>query len=1122
MSTSTSTYTILTKKLARYRRREKRIHLLTGLLRFLWTAIPFVLLVSALEVLTQPEPGTRMIFTVVLAAGIFASLSIFVFPPLFRLFFQPHSPSLLSIALKVGPNYQNVNDRLANALEIFQNAERDRERYSMPLIEASLDEMRDSVIDEDFAGKVSTAGLKKTSRYAALSITGCMLLWALFLPAFSSLHRILHPYTDYTSTKNITFNVSPGSANVLKGNSLKVAAWVSDSTSKEIQLTISRKDREQNYPLTRSRDDTFRYQVENIKESFDYYLSVAEQQSELYTISVIERPLLRLLQLKIVPPSYAQMDPILMEENVGDINALKGSGVHLTGQANKNIANAELIFEHRDILQLRINKDRLSGNFKIWRDDTYHLNLTDEHAIHNESPIEYHIRVLADQKPFVRIVSPGRDTDLGEGMIVPLAIDAQDDYGISRLRLAFQILLEGKDKIDSTAFAFQDIQGFNANQEHVEVAFDWDLSQSDLLPGDEVVYYVEAYDNDTVSGPKRAQTKMYRARFPSLYEMYQDMTQNQDTAINEIEEAYKKSRELQERVEKINRKLKRDQELDWEKKQQIAEIRKQQQDIEEHLQKVADNMEQILEKSEKDQLLSPETLEKYEKLQDMFREIMTPELEDAMKKMGEAMKNLDQNLVKKAMEDFKLYEEDFNKSLDRTMALLKRLKVEQNLDQAAKMAKDLANRQEHIKERAAKENVDKERLAREQERIEEDSKALSELLKELQQDMAEDLTMPKKQVDQARAEMESKSLQQKLTDLKQMLQQRKMGQMSETSTQTQQQFQRVANQLDIARQMMSGEMAQKTMRAMQRSSQQLLELSKRQEELVNQTRNLAKNSPQYQNKAQKQQETAAALERVMNEMYNASKQSMGMDPRISQSMGQARQKMDQALKQMEERNSAQASAHQQQAMAQLNQAVKQIQNSMNNMQQQGRGGGMSYQQMLQHMQQMSQSQQQINQQTMGLSQEGQLSLGQQAAMSRLASQQQSVRKSMQQLAKEAGDMDEILGSLDKIAEDMEKVEKDFLENKITRETIQRQNKILSRMLDAQKSVREREYSRKRRAETAEDYAIKRPDELPEDLGERINALQRTLLQAKKEGYSRDYLKLIEDYFKALSEYEKAN
>jgi len=115
-----------------------------------------------------------------------------------------------------------------------------------------------------------------------------------------------------------------------------------------------------------------------------------------------------------------------------------------------------------------------------------------------------------------------------------------------------------------------------------------------------------------------------------------------------------------------------------------------------------------------------------------------------------------------------------------------------------------------------------------------------------------------------------------------------------------------------------------------------------------------------------------------------------------------------------------------------------------------------------------------------------------------------------------GNRSDILGRVDNIAEEMKKVVEDMQGLKYSRKTIQRQQRILSRMLDAQKSVREREYSKKRKAEVGKQYARKNPSELQETVNARKEKLRKELKQALEEGYSIDYEKLIEEYFKNLN------
>ena len=107
------------------------------------------------------------------------------------------------------------------------------------------------------------------------------------------------------------------------------------------------------------------------------------------------------------------------------------------------------------------------------------------------------------------------------------------------------------------------------------------------------------------------------------------------------------------------------------------------------------------------------------------------------------------------------------------------------------------------------------------------------------------------------------------------------------------------------------------------------------------------------------------------------------------------------------------------------------------------------------------------------------------------------------------------GSLSKAAQDMEEVIKDFQRRKITRETIERQNKILSRMLDSQKSLKQKDYNDKRKSESAENIIYDAPLSLPEDKGERQTLLTKALQEALEQEYSDDYQIILKKYFKYL-------
>ncbi len=1118
----TPIYNNLVNKLKRYYRSENLLTITNGVFRFITLSLPLLLLFVLIESFFTLSSSGRFVLLIGLFASLAALLVIYVALPLIRAF-RNYKNSLLTTAVRVGQYYKGVNDRLANALQLYQNHERDKERYSIALVEASLNQVAEELKQEDFNQHLNRTAFRKSARNMVGAGGLFFAVWILLSAQLSSAFiRLTHPGQSFQTTVPVTFVVKPGSTAVLKGDDVPLRVWLSDSSITQPMLEIQNQSATQTVPLEKTDDDTFRYTLAGVRDTLFYSVRASTQSSPLYSISILERPILRTLQLKVTPPAYANMEAYFLDENIGDVSALEGTRVNLSGFANKQLNSGFLLFSDSSQVPLDINNRNVKSNFIIRKDDVYAIHLLDEFDITNDEPIEYKIRMIPDNYPFVRIVLPGKDIDLGEDMVLPLAIEAQDDFGLSKLRLGFQIISGGEGEVDSSRFVFQEIQGYEKNTDQLNIALQWELAQMEMYPTDVLVYFVEAYDNDTVSGPKKSSSNIYRARFPSLYEMYQDVASQQDEATESVSGALERSRELKQKIDEMSLEMKRNLDMEWQQTQEIQDAVQKQQEIQEQLEQASQQLDEMMEKIQKNELFSQETIEKLQEIQELYKDIMTPELQEAMEKMNEALQNLDEQMVQQAMEQLQLNMEEYNKTLDRTLSLLKKLKAEQKLEQAQKLSQDLADRQSEVTENSQKQDSDSSRLEREQQQIAQDTEALSEMLDDLQQEMSEIPNSPQEQIAATREQMQQDNLQQNLQELQQKMQQNQMQSVPRQSAQAQQSFQNMADKLQQAQQQMSGQMQQQAMQAMRKGSREMLQLSKQQEELMQQTDGLPRNSTQFSQTAEQQQEIASGLKRVYDEMSDVMKKNFGIDPRVSKSIGQALSEMDQSLSSLEERNSQRAAQSQGNSMASMNEAVRQMQNSMQNMMQGSGSGSMSYQQFLQQMQQMGESQGQINQQTQNMGSGMPMSMGQQAAISRLAAEQRQLRKSMEQLAREAGGMSEVLGSLEKIAEDMEKVEQDFEEKKITRETIQRQNRILSRMLDAQKSVHQREYSRERQAETGKQYMTTSPDELPENLGERLDQLQQDLLRAKKEGYSRDYLNVIEKYFKALTENETSD
>ena len=87
--------------------------------------------------------------------------------------------------------------------------------------------------------------------------------------------------------------------------------------------------------------------------------------------------------------------------------------------------------------------------------------------------------------------------------------------------------------------------------------------------------------------------------------------------------------------------------------------------------------------------------------------------------------------------------------------------------------------------------------------------------------------------------------------------------------------------------------------------------------------------------------------------------------------------------------------------------------------------------------------------------------------------------------------------------------------KLSDELIQKQEKILSKLLDAQRSINERDFEQKREGRTGQNVVGDTPAELNFDKLRGRENLRDLLNRAIQEGFTKDYEDLIRKYYEAV-------
>ncbi|MDX1699747.1 MAG: hypothetical protein R3250_03965, partial [Melioribacteraceae bacterium] len=311
---------------------------------------------------------------------------------------------------------------------------------------------------------------------------------------------------------------------------------------------------------------------------------------------------------------------------------------------------------------------------------------------------------------------------------------------------------------------------------------------------------------------------------------------------------------------------------------------------------------------------------------------------------------------------------------------------------------------------------------------------------------------------------------------------------------------------------------QMVLQNMLKSIDNIISLSKEQEAFSNDINNIRSRPKELPGKAETQMDMVQSLDKILQQLSELSQKTFAISPEMGEALGNARRNMGQSIAGMQNRNSQQTTFNQTEAMKNLNEAALMLQNSLKAMMQGGgQGGGMMS--LMQQLQQMAQQQMGLNKMTQ-MMQRGQLTMQQQAQLQRLAQQQAALQKSLSELNKEAresGQSKKISANLEKVLEDMKEVVSGLNTQKINDELIKKQEKILSKLLDAQRSINERDFEEKRESISGKNFQLNSPEDLILGNEESQDLLREELLRSIQSGYSKDFENIIRRYFESLNQ-----
>jgi hypothetical protein len=1105
-------YQILIAKLDEFIRKYYLNNTIRGSLYFIGLSLILFLAFSLMEYYFYFSIPVRKVMFYGFIAMAMGGISYWIFLPLLHYFRLGSLISHEQAARIIGQHFTDVDDKLLNVLQLKQQSFNLEQRE---LIEASINQKSHVLSPLPFKSAIDLSQNKKYLRYALpplILLLGILLISPNLISESSG--RIIQNNTAFEKQAPFKFIIENEQLAVPQNEDFLLAVNLEGSAfPNDVFLVFG----EYQYRLQKNDPSSFSYLFKNVSKDTEFRFYAAGFYSKPYTLELLKKPVVSNFSLRLVYPAYTQLKPDELQ-NVGDINLPIGTRAEWVFQT-ENTSDLAMRFDESGnaIAAEQIGKNQYSLKKQVLKAEQY-LILLENSSTKIKDSLSYRLNIIGDQYPEIAVES-FKDS-LSKDKVIYFAGSASDDYGIRSIHFKYQI-----HKYQSRPLAEQSILISSAAGKKTDYKYIWDYSSIQLEPGDRIIYYFEVGDNDGINGSKYARTPVMNMERPTLEEI-DALTEKNNTDIKEnLSKTMTEAKKLQQEIKQLRDKLLQQKDMDWQRKKDLEKLLEKQKQLEELLKETKDKFKENKENIEENHQPDERFQEKQEKLEEIFERVVDPETQQLMDKIQEMMKELNKENALQLMDEMQNKNKEKEMELDRLMELFKTLEVEYNIKKQAEALMELSKEQDKAAEKTDNDKSNQENLEKEQNDLNEKFEELNNKMNETLEKNSE-LERPKK-LDDIKQEMDNikKDMDKAKDDLKSKNNKNAKQRQKDAAKKMKELAEKMGSMMD------GDEMDQmeEDLAALRQLLDNILTLSFKQEDLIQEFSRVNSNTPGYVRLVQDQAKIRDNFKMVEDSLHALSKRVFQLESFITEKTLAINNNISSSLSKLEDRKKTEAGDNQQRTMKNLNdlalmlnETMEQMQQAMSNMmpgtqmckkpgQKPGEKPGSK------PMDKITEGQKGVTEDMKKMKEgkeSGKMGDGEQSKQfAEIAAKQAALKKALEQLQKEKQERGKGDKSLQEIIDQMNKNEIDLVNKRLTNEMMKRQQDILSRLLEAEKAEREQDWDDKRKAERPGDIARSIPPAMEEYLKKRIAETENyKTIPASVNPF---YKTLIEQYYNAL-------
>jgi len=888
----------ITQKLHQFSLKFYTNELIRGSILFLSFGIIYLFFILFIEYFLWLKPLSRTILFWIFIFVELLLLTKFILFPVFKIVGLQKGISFEESSKIIGRHFPEVGDKLLNILQLKQQSSQS------DLLLASINQKSAALQPVPFVKAIDFSKNKKYLKYGLIPI----FIW--FLISISgtngaltkSLERVVNYKTTYLPPTPFSFLLISNKLQVVQGNDVTVAFKIVGSLlPDEVKIVFNN----QQYFMQQTGSDTFTYTFSAVQENINFQVEANGVESNRYQIELINAPIINNILLDIIYPVYLGKRNETIQ-NAGNFVVPEGTSI-VWKVTTSNAEKISFIENDQRGNFSKVTSDKFQFSKKILKPFYYQISSSNKNLSDFEN-LQFSVNVIPDEYPTISVVSNIDSISRGTAQF---AGQISDDHGFKKLQLVYcdESTSQDKKTVD-IPIGFDNIQTFFYQ-------FPKGIS---LTVGKNYELFFQIFDNDGVNGSKKSTSRVFQYRQKSSDEIEEELLKEQKNTIQNLENAVQTQKKEQKQIESLQQDLQQKKNSNWTDQKKIENFIKRQEQYKEMMKRQTNKLQENLdEKKEQNQSLQDKKEALKERIQELKNSEKQQKLLDEIQKMAEKLNKED--LVEKAKELAQQNKQQ-QRSLEKTLELVKRFYVEQKTMQIASKVDELSKKQEAIAKDSTNVNSKQKEINKEFQDIE---KELDEVKKDNEK-LKDPMELPD-------VEEETNKINEELQNAQENLEKKESSKAKKNQQKGAQKMKEMSDKMQKSMMEMEGESMEENMDDLRKILENLVLFSLEQESLMKKFNQISTTHPDFGKELKKQNEIKKYFEHIDDSLYVLSMRVPTISTKIQNDLSTAHYNLDQSLDNFTENRFSQGISNQRYVMTATNNLSDYLSNVLNNMKQ---------------------------------------------------------------------------------------------------------------------------------------------------------------------------------------------